>query len=40
VNGFLLQQFYYFYSLVGIAAGVAIHFTRLWRLRLIRDDSV
>ncbi len=26
VNGFLLQQFYYLYSLVGIAAGVAIHF--------------
>jgi len=40
VNGFLLQQFYYLYSFVGIAAGVAIHFARLWRLKPIRDESV
>jgi glycosyltransferase involved in cell wall biosynthesis len=40
VNGFLLQQFYYLYSLAGIAAGVAIHFARLWRLKSIRHDSV
>jgi glycosyltransferase involved in cell wall biosynthesis len=39
-NGFLLQQFYYLYSLVGIAAGVVIHFARLWRLKSIRHDSV
>ena len=40
VKGFLLQQFYYLYSMFGIAAGVAIHFARSWRLRAIRDDSV
>ena len=40
VNGFLLQQFYYLYSIAGVVAGVAIYLTRSWRLKPVRDDSV
>jgi glycosyltransferase involved in cell wall biosynthesis len=40
VNGFLLQQLYYLYSIGGVAAGVAIYVARSWRLKPIRDDSV
>jgi GT2 family glycosyltransferase len=34
INGFLLQQFYYLYSLFGIGAGVAIYLARLFTRRL------
>jgi len=40
VNGFLLQQFYYLYSFVGIAAAVAIYLVRTWRVKPIHNDSV
>lgn len=40
VNGFFLQQFYYLYSIAGVAAGVAIYFASSWRSKPIRDDSV
>jgi glycosyltransferase involved in cell wall biosynthesis len=40
VNGFLLQQFYYLYSITGVAAGLTIYFARTWRLKPIRDESV
>ena len=40
VNGFLLQQFYYLYSIAGFVAGVAIYLARSWRLKPVHDDSV
>ena len=40
VNGFLLQQLYYLYSIAGVAAGVAIYVARSRRLKTVRDDSV
>jgi glycosyltransferase involved in cell wall biosynthesis len=40
VNGFILQQFYYLYSMAGVAAGVAIYLARAWRLKPVRNDSV
>jgi glycosyltransferase involved in cell wall biosynthesis len=40
VNGFLLQQFYYLYSIAGVVAGIAIYFARWCRLKPIRDESV
>lgn len=39
VNGFLLQQFYYLYSMAGVAAGIAIYLARWCRLKPIRDEQ-
>ena len=40
VSGFLLQQFYYLYSIAGFVAGVTIYLARSWRLKPVRDDSL
>jgi glycosyltransferase involved in cell wall biosynthesis len=40
VNGFLLQQLYYLYSIAGVAAGVAIYLAGTRHLKPVRDDSV
>lgn len=37
INGFLLQQLYYLYSVLGVGAGIAIYLARSLRSRLVAD---